>query len=255
MRAVADVVADTSEGPTIELLHGQRRVGLPEELVALLLTVARAAASGEDVAVVVGERESSEELTSQQVADLLNVSRPYVVKLARRSVLPHRMVGNRHRFSASDVLAYKEREERRREKILAGLAPLRVTAPRTSEDSPATGCSLRPAGRRIGRQRPRPAWASRPSAHLRVGGGVPAGVADRDRNRAATQRDPAADPPRDGSRRSRCCARACRSRDEPGLSRRPTAPPKLGGPGGVDDESSQGPPTSWPPRLPPRPPI
>jgi hypothetical protein len=38
-------------------------------------------------------------------------------------VLPHRMVGNRHRFNASDVLAFREREERRREEILAGLAP------------------------------------------------------------------------------------------------------------------------------------
>jgi excisionase family DNA binding protein len=123
VRAVAEVVADTSEGPSFELLHGQRRVDLPEELVALLLTVARAAACGENVAVVVGEAKVPEELTSQQVADLLNVSRPYVVKLARSGVLPHRMVGNRHRFNAGDVLVYKEAEERRREGILAGLAP------------------------------------------------------------------------------------------------------------------------------------
>lgn len=123
VRAVAEVVADTTEGPTFELLHGRRRVDLPEELVAMLLTVARAAASGEDVAVVVGEPGGLEELTSQQVADLLNVSRPYVVKLARGGVLPHRMVGNRHRFNAADVLAYKEAEERRREEVLAGLAP------------------------------------------------------------------------------------------------------------------------------------
>jgi hypothetical protein len=33
------------------------------------------------------------------------------------------MVGNRHRFNASDVVAYQEREVHRREEILAGLAP------------------------------------------------------------------------------------------------------------------------------------
>ena len=123
VRAVADVLADTSEGPTIEVLHGRRRVDLPRELAALLLSVARAAASGEDVAVTVAQpQDREEELTSQQVADLLNVSRPYVVKLARRGVLPHRMVGNRHRFNACDALAYKASEERRREEMLAGIA-------------------------------------------------------------------------------------------------------------------------------------
>ena len=123
VRAVADVLADTKQGPTIEVLHGRRRVDLPQELAALLLSVARAAASGEDVAVTVAHpQDREEELTSQQVADLLNVSRPYVVKLARQGVLAHRMVGNRHRFNARDALAYKTSEERRREEILAGIA-------------------------------------------------------------------------------------------------------------------------------------
>jgi len=45
------------------------------------------------------------------------------VKLARRGVLAHRMVGNRHRFNAADVRVYKEAEGRRREEILGGLAP------------------------------------------------------------------------------------------------------------------------------------
>ena len=122
VRAVADVMADTKQGPTIEVLHGRRRVDLPQELAALLLSIARAAASGEDVAVTVAHPQDRKELTSQQVADLLNVSRPYVVKLARQGVLPHRMVGNRHRFNARDALAYKTSEERRREEILAGIA-------------------------------------------------------------------------------------------------------------------------------------
>ena len=77
----------------------------------MLLTVARAAAAGGDVAVMVAEPQDREELTSQQVADLLNVSRPNVGKLARQGLLPHRMVGNRHRFNTRDALTYKAREE------------------------------------------------------------------------------------------------------------------------------------------------
>ncbi len=48
-------------------------------------------------------------LTSQDVADILNVSRPYVVKLAKTGELPCQMVGTHHRFRAHDVQAYNER--------------------------------------------------------------------------------------------------------------------------------------------------
>jgi excisionase family DNA binding protein len=62
-------------------------------------------------------------MTSQQVADLLKVSRPYVVKLATRGELPYYRVGNRHRFARADVLAYKRRRDRHTERALTALAP------------------------------------------------------------------------------------------------------------------------------------
>nr|WP_246401819.1 helix-turn-helix domain-containing protein [Jiangella mangrovi] len=63
------------------------------------------------------------ELTSQQAADLLNVSRPHVVKLARTGELPHRMVGNRHRFDLEDVLEYERRQREVRDRALAAIVP------------------------------------------------------------------------------------------------------------------------------------
>jgi excisionase family DNA binding protein len=54
---------------------------------------------------------------------VLNVSRPHVVKLAREGILPHRMVGNRHRFLGSDVRVSRQHEAARRSEVLAGLAP------------------------------------------------------------------------------------------------------------------------------------
>jgi len=63
-----------------------------------------------------------DEITSQQAADLLNVSRPYVVKLARDDVLHARMVGNRHRFSRAEVIEYGVREKARRGKVLASIS-------------------------------------------------------------------------------------------------------------------------------------
>lgn len=106
----------------VTVVHRGDSATLDGVLLDALLTLAHALDSGEPVTVLVGG-DQDRELTSQETADLLNVSRPYVVKLATTGELPHRKVGNRHRFQLSDVLAYDQLASRRRSEALAALSP------------------------------------------------------------------------------------------------------------------------------------
>lgn len=124
---VAEVVV-ARPGESVQLRVGDAVVELPNQLVSILRVIAVATGSGEEVTLIVGDQE----LSSQQAADILNVSRPHVVKLAHEGVLPFSKVGNRHRFAASDVAAYKVAEDRRRDEALGDLA--REGGEYTSED-------------------------------------------------------------------------------------------------------------------------
>lgn len=62
------------------------------------------------------------ELTTQQAAEILNVSRPFVIKLIEEAKLPCKMVGTHRRVLLNDLMDYKRKIDSDRLKVLEELA-------------------------------------------------------------------------------------------------------------------------------------
>ncbi len=92
----------------------ERPLELPAAAVALLRNILEAMASGRGVTII----PENAELTTVQAADVLNVSRPYLIKLLDEKAIPHRKVGKHRRIRMDDVMAYKVSIDREREEVL-----------------------------------------------------------------------------------------------------------------------------------------
>lgn len=93
-------------------------VSLPESIVSVLAEILDHARRGEHVRVIADD----EEITTQQAADLLNVSRPYLVGLVDQGKIPSRKVGPRRRLKLADVLLYRDVDRARRLEAVSTLA-------------------------------------------------------------------------------------------------------------------------------------
>jgi len=96
----------------------QQNTALPEPIVELMVNVLDEIACGNDVTIVGLRRE----FTTQQAADILNVSRPYLIRLLETGRIPFRKVGTKRRILQSDVLLYKQIEEAKGKRALDELA-------------------------------------------------------------------------------------------------------------------------------------
>ncbi|MEU4540957.1 helix-turn-helix domain-containing protein [Streptosporangium sp. NPDC023825] len=88
--------------------------------MSLLACILTQAAEGRGVSVI----PSHAELTTQQAADILNVSRPYLIGLLESGAIPYRMVGKHHRITAEDLMEYKRRDDLKRRTAADDLAAL-----------------------------------------------------------------------------------------------------------------------------------
>lgn len=106
--------------PTKAKLVGPQgeEVELPNVIFKLLQQTVSYLAQGKAVKLIpVGM-----ELTTQEAADLLNVSRPHLVKLIDEGKIPCKKVGTHRRIRFQDLMAYKTKQDVEQRRLLAELA-------------------------------------------------------------------------------------------------------------------------------------
>ena len=118
LRALLSLLQETPSGALAVSGPGDERALLPASVQALLASAVRELARGNAVSVVPVHAE----LTTQEAADLLNVSRPFLVKLVETGAIPFHHVGTHRRIKLADVLAYRNERSHARRAALAEMA-------------------------------------------------------------------------------------------------------------------------------------
>lgn len=93
-------------------------VPLPARAVELIMTVLMQMADRAPFSIIPFQAE----LTTQQAADYLNVSRPYLTKLLDEGKITHRMVGRHRRVKVGDLVKFETESREKRKEALAELA-------------------------------------------------------------------------------------------------------------------------------------
>lgn len=120
------LTAETLPSCRIELECGgptHEQVAIPEAAVRLLARILEEMAKGNSVTVMATETE----LTTQQAADVLNVSRPFLIQQLEKGLISYHKVGSHKRVRLHDILQYKQSMDQKRYDALDQLSAMDQT--------------------------------------------------------------------------------------------------------------------------------
>jgi excisionase family DNA binding protein len=120
-RELAAYLATNMETQRIQIFDAHNtvhQIELPTSALWLLVDVLSELALGNAVRIVPVHAE----LTTQQAADLLNVSRPHLIKLLENGALPYHMTGKHRRVRLDNLVEYKTRRDEASEKAMEEFA-------------------------------------------------------------------------------------------------------------------------------------
>jgi len=106
-----------SKEENVSVMVQDRLVGIPKIMFDALMAAFRLVAEGHPIAVL--PLDDPDEVSAKDAADILKVSRPYILNLLKKGVLPYRMVGSHHRIPMNAVISYKQDQAPRRRSLEA----------------------------------------------------------------------------------------------------------------------------------------
>jgi excisionase family DNA binding protein len=109
LEQLARALGKETPGKAVTLTAAGKEVAIPTSMLEVLRRAANELAHGNGVTVL----PVAAELTTEETAEVLNVSRPHVIKLTESGELPCHRVGTHRRIHLRDVLEYKRKYQER----------------------------------------------------------------------------------------------------------------------------------------------
>ena len=131
--ALDPVSVPDSQGEQVHALHqllqregkafligkgGEPAIEIPGAVYDLLLKIVRVLEQGNAISIV----PVTQDLTTQQAAELLHVSRPFFIKLLESGKMQHHMTGTHRRVYLQDLMAYKQNRDQEKHKAIERMA-------------------------------------------------------------------------------------------------------------------------------------
>ena len=118
LRKASQKLGQSGKSIEITLQHNHESLQLPRKALTLLSTIISNMAAGKSMAIILADAA----VGTQEAADYLDVSRPYVVRLLEKGKIPFSKVGTHRRIKVSDLVAYQKKMKATRKKHLNFLA-------------------------------------------------------------------------------------------------------------------------------------
>ena len=101
-----------------------RQIAIPQPVHELLLVILKNLQAGKAISIV----PEHQQLTTQRAANILGVSRPFLVGVLENGDIPFHMVGSHRRIYLRDLLDYKRRRDAARHEAINSMARAEVEA-------------------------------------------------------------------------------------------------------------------------------